>query len=267
MIDLHCHVLPGIDDGPRDMGEALELCRAAADDGVEVIAATPHLRHDHPRVRPDELAGRCEELNSALRAEGLPLYVVPGGEVDLLWAQTASDEELRMVSLCQGGRSLLVETPYRTLTDDFEHQLFRVQVRGYRVLLAHPERNATLCDQPERLAALVQRGLLVQITAPAFQSAGDRNGMRRSPARRFALRLVRDGLAHVVSSDAHRIGGPRPVGLSDAVRAVEDARAGAGTWMSRDVPNALLAGTALPAPPRAARRSPLSRLRRPGRDG
>jgi protein-tyrosine phosphatase len=248
------------------MDEALALCRAASADGVEVVAATPHLRNDHPGVRPEELAQRCEDLNSALRAEALPLHVVPGGELDLLWAQSASDEELRLVSLGQGGRSVLVETPYRELGDDFEDLLFRVQVRGYRVLLAHPERNATLRQQPERLAALVQRGVLVQLTAPAFHDA--RNELRRSPARRFALRLARQGLAHVVSSDAHRMYGPRPVGLSEAVRALDRARPGLGRWMSRDAPGALLAGTAVPSHPSlSGGRGPMSRLRRPAGHG
>ena len=71
MIDLHCHVLPGIDDGPRTVDEALALCKAVAADGVQVVAATPHLRHDHPAVRPDELAHRCEELNQLLRGRQL----------------------------------------------------------------------------------------------------------------------------------------------------------------------------------------------------
>jgi protein-tyrosine phosphatase len=248
MIDLHCHALPGIDDGPRDEAEAVALCRAAAADGIEVIAATPHLRSDHPAVRPEELAERCEELNALLRAEHVPVHVVPGGEVDLLWAQTASDEELRLVSFCQGGSCLLVETPYGALGDNFEDLVFQVQVRGYRVLLAHPERNASLRDHPERLAALVSRGVLVQLTAPAL-----RPGAKRQPARRFAVRIARDGLAHVVASDAHRVAGPRPVGLAHAVRELDKVRPGVGSWMSRDAPAALLSGAPLPAHPATAR--------------
>jgi protein-tyrosine phosphatase len=261
MIDLHCHVLPGIDDGPRDMEEALALCRAASADGIELIAATPHLRADHPRVRPEELAERCEELNAALRAEGLSLHVVPGGEVDLLWAQAASEEELRLVSLCQGGSCLLVETPYGQLGENFEDLLFRVQVRGYRVLLAHPERNESFRHDPARLAALVRRGVLVQLTAPSL-----RPGAAARPARRFALRLARQGLAHVVASDAHRVGGPRPVGLRQAAQALDGARSGLARRMTRDVPSALLAGTPVPAyRPRGAARGVGSLLRRVGR--
>jgi protein-tyrosine phosphatase len=256
MIDLHCHVLPGIDDGPSDTDEALALCRAAAADGVSLIAATPHLRRDHPGVRPDELAERCEDLNALLRAEHLPLSVVPGGEVDLLWAQTASDEELRLVSLCQAGDCLLVETPYAALADDFEDRLFRIQVRGYRILLAHPERNRTFREHPERLRALVARGVLVQLTAPAFRPG------RRGPAHRFAVRGVRDGMAHVVASDAHGVGGPRTVGLREAVRAVERLQPGLGRWMSHDVPVALLTGTPAPARPAAERSRSLRSLLR-----
>jgi protein-tyrosine phosphatase len=262
VIDLHCHALPGIDDGPRDHAEALALCRAAAADGVEIIAATPHLRSDHPRVLPEELAERCEKLNALLRAEHVPVHVVPGGEVDLLWAQSASDEELRLVSICQGGSCLLVETPYGALADNFEDFVFRVQVRGYRVLLAHPERNASLRDNPERLAALVSRGVLVQVTAPAF-----RPGARRQPDQRFALQIARDGLAHVVASDAHRVEGPRPVGLAHAVHKLDKVRPGLGRWMSRDAPAALLSGTAIPPHPARSRPRGLRRRRGDGPGG
>jgi protein-tyrosine phosphatase len=142
---------------------------------------------------------------------------------------------------------VLVETPYAALGENFEDLLFRVQVRGYRVLLAHPERNETLRAHPERLAGLVRRGVLVQVTAPGLGPDASR------AERRFALRLARDGLAHVVASDAHRVGGPRPVGLRQAVAAVEKARPGLGRWMAHDVPSALLGGTPVPAE-RAPRR-------------
>jgi protein-tyrosine phosphatase len=261
MIDLHCHALPGIDDGPRDDAEAVALCRAAADDGVAVIAATPHLRSDHPGVVPEELAARCEALNALVRAEHIPVHIVPGGEVDLLWAQAATDDQLRLVSICQGGSTLLVETPYGALAENFEDLVFRVQVRGYRVLLAHPERNETLRANPDRLAALVSRGVLVQLTAPGLLAG------RRDPSQRFALRLARAGLAHVVSSDAHRLDGPRPVGLAEAARQLDRVRAGLGGWMSREAPAALVSGTSLPLRPGGGRARVRSILKGRGRRG
>ena len=80
MVDLHCHILPGVDDGALDMRDSVAMGRQAANDGIERVCATPHIRHDHD-VRIEEVAGRVETLNARLRAEGLPLNVLRGGEV------------------------------------------------------------------------------------------------------------------------------------------------------------------------------------------
>src|SRR4051812_833349 len=86
VLDLHCHILPGIDDGPGSTEESLELARAMAAEDVRAVAATPHLREDWPGVVPAELAERCRQLQGELDAAGIPLRVLPGGEVDLVWA-------------------------------------------------------------------------------------------------------------------------------------------------------------------------------------
>ena len=92
MIDLHSHLLPGIDDGAPDLERALDLARAAAGQGTRVLAATPHLRADFPDVRPDELAERCDEVRAAIDDAGIELEVVQGGEAGVMWAVNASDE-------------------------------------------------------------------------------------------------------------------------------------------------------------------------------
>jgi protein-tyrosine phosphatase len=143
MIDLHCHLLPGIDDGPPDVVGAVELAQAAAGFRTGTIAATPHLRDDHPLVRPAELEARVRPLREHLGQAGLDLTVVCGGEVDLAWALRASDEDLRLGSHGQRGSDLLVETPYPPVASSFEDMVFRLTARGYRVLLAHPERNTS----------------------------------------------------------------------------------------------------------------------------
>ena len=220
------------------------MARAAELDGVTTMAATPHVREDHPRVRPAELANRCLQLNDRLAAAGVGLTVVPGGEVDLLWAGRATEDHLRLVSYGQRGSDLLVETPYGLLPDRFEEILFRLAVLGFRVLLAHPERNPTFQRSPERLEGLVRRGVLVQVTA---LSLARRN--KRSRSRRLALGLVERGLAHVIASDAHSAAWREPdlsAGLAAAAR-VAKARA---NWMVTDAPAAILAGEPMPpAPP------------------
>ena len=178
--------------------------------------------------------------------------IVPGGEVDVLWARQAGAEELRQMSYGQRGHDLLVETPYGELPPTFEELLFGLALRDYRILLAHPERNPTFQRHPRRLEALVERGMLIQVTAFALAERS-----RRSRARRLALELVREGFAHVIASDAHEAYGARGAGL---LRGVEAATRVAGSrrgeWMVTDAPAAILAGEALPPPPAASGRRP-----------
>jgi len=263
MIDLHSHILPGIDDGPGDIEASLALAEAAVETGTTVMAATPHLRADHPRVRPEELLGRCREIAGRVAAQGVGLEIVPGGEVDLIWAQEATDEELRLVSYRQAGRDLLIETPYGRLPPRFEDILLAVAARGFRLLLAHPERSPTFQQHPERVAAMVAAGVLMQITASTLSGGG------RRPARKLARDMVRDGLAHVIASDAHTTASWRSADLTSGVAAAADLVSARAQWMVTEAPAAVLAGEPLPAPPAdppaRPRRGRLRRLRqRPG---
>jgi protein-tyrosine phosphatase len=251
MIDLHTHVLPGVDDGAPDLEAAVRLATEAAASGVTTLAATPHLRADHPAVVPRELAGRVEELRAALG--DLPLEIVAGAEVDLHRALEADGEELRLASYGQQGRDLLVETPYGTLPPAFEDLLFRIAAQGYRVLLAHPERNRDFQREPRRLAALAKRGTLLQVTAASLASGG-----RGSSTRRLAHALVAEGVAHVIASDDH--GGGWRAALADGVAAAERTAPARARWMVTEAPAAILAGAPLPAAPsERARRRPLLR--------
>lgn len=265
MIDLHCHLLPGIDDGAETIEGALQLARQLTEAGVRTVAATPHLRDDYPDVRAEEIAGRCSEVAGVLESEGIVLDVVPAAEVDLIWALEATEEELRMASYGGRGKDILLEAPYGPLPTSFEEQVFRLSVRGYRILLAHPERNPSLQSDPGRLYELVRRGVLLQVTADALLPRGVRS---RSGA--LARSLVSEGVAHVLASDAH---GPRGPSREPLSAGVAEARVLAGPyadWMVEEAPAAILAGDSLPAPPatgRPERRGPWSRVRRRKRPG
>ena len=154
---------------------------------------------------------------------------------------------------------MLVETPYGGVPASFDEALFRLALRGFTAVIAHPERSEAFQQQPERLAALVEQGALLQLTAGAFTGAYGRS------ARDLSERLVRDGNAHVLGSDVHRAGGSRP-GLAAARD--ELGRSGLGEladWMTLEAPAALLADAELPPRPDA----PAARgwLRRRGRAG
>ncbi len=182
------------------------------------------------------------------RRGGVDIEVVSGGEVDLLWGLEATDEELGLVSYGQAGNDLLVETPHGPLPPRFDELLLALAGRGYPLLLAHPERNPTFQRKPQRVAALVRRGLLLQVTAGAL--APERTNPRSG---RLATSLVREGLAHVLASDAHTAAGSRPADLRAGVAAAETLAPARAEWMVTEAPAAILAGEPLPLPPAGPR--------------
>jgi protein-tyrosine phosphatase len=241
LIDLHSHVLPGLDDGARTIDEALALCASAAADGVQILAATPHVRHDHPTT-PEQM----EDALAGLQAAGPAVQVIAGGELDLAELDRPK-EQLARFGL-GGSTWLLVETPYWGWPLDIAERLFRLRVQGFNVVLAHPERNADVQEQPELLEPLVAGGTLVQLTAA---SVDGRLGAR--PAR-CAKTLLDRQLAHLLASDAHAPD-VRAVGLGAAVAALRDDEL--ARWLTEDVPQSILQDAE--TPPR-----PISRPRRRG---
>jgi len=242
VIDLHCHVLPGVDDGPPSTTESLALLRVAALDGTRVIAATPHLRRDFPRVRVEDIADQCVLLRERL-PDDLGLQIVSGGEVDLEWALRATKTQLRLASYGGGGTDLLVETPYGTSPRVFEPPIMRLMNLGYRVVLAHPELNTFLQESPGPLEGLVERGVLVQVTGASLLAR------RRSRRSRLARHLVEHGYAHVIASDAHSAGPRRPPGLTAAVEVARGIDPDRADWMVTSAPAAILSGKPLPPVP------------------
>lgn len=242
------------------MGDSVELGRQLWDDGTRGVAATPHIRPDHPGVNPQELPGLASRLEDELRANGIELGVVHAGEVDLAWGLEASDQDLRAVSYRGLGKDMLVETPYGPLSSNFETLLFGLAVKGYRILLAHPERNPTFQEDPQRVERMAANGTLLQVTASALTRPA-----RTSRSAKLARRLIEGGHAHVVASDAHGAAAPGRTGLAEGARVALDlvgkARAG---WMVEAVPRAILQGEPLPeAPPVESRPTGmLGRLRR-----
>jgi protein-tyrosine phosphatase len=257
VIDLHCHVLPGIDDGPDTLEDSLALCRAAYAAGTRTIVTTPHVSWDFPGVSSQVIAEGTARVNEALQAEGIDLEVRPGAEIAMTRAGDLPEEELMALRL-GGGPYLLIECPISPAAAGFEGILRALTDRGHRIVLAHPERCPAFHRDPAQLEAFVAAGMLTSLTAGAFVGRFGRD------VERFARRWLEQGLVHDIASDGHGAGARRPPSIGP-----ELAEAGFGEsadWYARAVPLAILDGAPLPpapAPPVAARkRGLLDRLRR-----
>ena len=167
MIDLHSHILPGLDDGPATLEESLEIARRAAADGVRVIAATPHVRDDYP-TEAVTMKRAVAELRGVIQKEGIPIEVRPGGEIAIDWLDRLAEDDLIRFGLGGSPRYVLVEFPYAGWPLSLHEWIFRLVTKGVTPVIAHPERNSEVQDDPSELRPLVDAGALVQITAASL---------------------------------------------------------------------------------------------------
>ena len=243
MIDLHTHVLPGIDDGPPSVEGSLELARAAAAAGTTTLVATPHITWDLPNTGATVAEG-IAALQPQLDEAGIPIQIRVGGELAVSKAVELSDDDLRALRL-GGGDWILAECPLSSWATGFEKLLHALQSRGHRVVLAHPERSPLLQRDIGLVRELVDAGMLSSITA------GSMSGRFGNTVRRFTLELLEQDLVHNVASDTHDAQ-RRPPGLGDAFESVEHELPGISErqeWMTVDVPRAVLDGGPVPPPP------------------
>lgn len=242
MIDLHCHILPGLDDGPPRIEESLEMCRIAVEDGIRTVVATPHMLNGMFRVeRRDVLAG-VEALSVALRDASIPLRILPGADVHLDQSVPGCMDRGEIVTVADLGRHLLLELPQDIVPEGTGELLFQIQLRGATPIITHPERNIAIQQNPTILQGLVRAGSLTQITA------GSLTGTFGNRVRDSALKMLRSGIAHLVSTDAHNTGRRSPR-LSDARRIVEEvAGREEGDRIFVERPGRILAGAYVEAP-------------------
>lgn len=249
MIDLHCHLLPGLDDGPATMEDALALARAAHDAGTRTIVATPHVDHRW-RVAPEAIADAVTELRAALAAADIAVEVLGGAEIAIPRLIELDEAALACVTIGDGPY-LLVESPHIVAAGDFHAFVISLRRKGRPIVLAHPERCPTLMRNPGRVAEMVKAGVLCSITSSALEGAFGQ------PVRHFALDLLAAGMVHNLASDSHdatRRAPPLLGGLASAERELPGIGEHA-EWLTRTVPEAVLAGEEPPpSPPLPARR-------------
>jgi len=243
MIDIHSHILPGIDDGVKTEDDAVVFARMAAGDGIDTIVATPHCKegfyfNDRPTVLRE-----VERMRARLDAEGVRIRLEPGAEVHLCPDLVQRVADGRAPTLMDNGRTLLLELSLSQYPVELENLIFELKLAGLEVVFAHPERIRYFQDDISRYEAVIHQGATGQITS------GSVLGVFGSDTADFSEELLTKGLVHVIASDAHNVRG-RPPLLSEAVEVAAEwigqARALA---MVREAPASLLEGRTPELPP------------------
>ncbi len=258
MIDTHCHILPGIDDGAPDRETAVAMARIAAADGVTTVVATPHVREgDWWNERPKVL-GAIAEFRRVLEDEGIPLEIAAGSEVHLAPRLPERVRDGRLLTYGDAGRWLLLECPYRTRPVRIEETIFELKLAGITPVIAHPERTRWFLEDPSRWERMVELGALGQMTSSSLL------GTFGKAIRALSEEWVRRGLVHVLGSDAHDPEYRPPALAAARDRWAELAGEEAARRATLDWPRAFLTGEPVepppPRPPDPRRRGFLARL-------
>ena len=202
--DIHCHCLPGLDDGPATMAESLGLCRRLAAEGIATVVATPH---QLGRFEGCNEAARVREavgaLNESLTNSGVPLKVVPGGEVRVDERICEFLEADKILTLADGGRYILLELPYQVFID-IEPLLTELASMGIKSVISHAEKIAPLATHHQVLHRWLEHSAHLQITASSL--VGDFG----PEVQKTAWHFLTSGLATLVATDSHDINGRRP---------------------------------------------------------
>ena len=208
MIDLHCHILPGIDDGPSDLSVSIDMARIAASDGIAVIACTPHIAPGQYDNAGPAIRLAVDELATALADAGLPLRIVPGADVHL-----APD---LIEGLCSGrvqrlaeSRYFLLEPPHHVLPPRLEDMVFQLLAAGYMPIVTHPERLSWIASHYDVMQRLAASGVWMQMTA------GSLTGRFGRRVRYWGERMLSEGMIQILATDAHDCVN-RPPRLSEA---------------------------------------------------
>lgn len=203
MIDLHAHLLPGVDDGPESWDEAIAMVRMAAQDGITAMVATSHMIPTGPYANTREhLLALVGELNERLRNAGIDIPVYPGAEVHMTADVVDRLERGELLTYCDAGRYMLLEMPASEMPGYALQVIEDLRLKGITPIIPHPERNLDIMREPSRAFSLVESGGLLQVTASSIGAV--------PPVRTVTQFLFRHGLVHFIATDAHGVDRRRP---------------------------------------------------------
>jgi len=208
--DIHCHILPSLDDGPENMSQAVALCAALAEDGITTVVATPHQLGRYDRLNSAAVINEeIEALKAVLEAERLPLQILPGGDVRIDEQLSKLLDKGEVISLAGAGRHLLLELPHELFVDPVP-TIEMLRQRGIQSIMTHPERHPYLAGKEDVLREWVRRGAVIQLTAGSLLGEFGRRAYDQS------WRILQLDLAGLVATDAHNVS-RRPPRLTEAL--------------------------------------------------
>lgn len=213
MIDLHCHILPNMDDGPETLDETLEMARIALADGITTIVATPHQQDGVHNTSTAAILKKVDTVAAHFAQADLKLELLAGADVRI---DVDTGEKIRrgeILSLNNTKRYFLLEFPAHTVPPNIDKLIFNLLLKNITPILTHPERILEVQENPNRVYDLVAMGVLSQITAMSV------TGDFGPGARKCAYALLKHDLVHIIASDAHSADHRPPI-LSDAVKVV-----------------------------------------------
>jgi protein-tyrosine phosphatase len=197
MVDLHCHILPGLDDGAETLEESLRMCSMAAEDAIKTIVATPHTLDGVYMNELPAIKQAVSDLNRQLIQNHIPVEILPGADVHVNVNLLELLKEGKATTVNDNHRYLMLEFPHRSVPPNVENLIFELNLQGIIPILTHPERNMVLQNDLDLVYKLVSQGVLVQITALSLV------GEFGPGAERCSRDLLKHNLAHIIATDAH----------------------------------------------------------------
>ncbi|MEH7336777.1 CpsB/CapC family capsule biosynthesis tyrosine phosphatase [Neobacillus drentensis] len=214
MIDIHCHILPGVDDGAKSLAESIEMAKHAVEDGIKTIIATPHHKNSKYENPKTQIIDKVNDLNKALVKEGIDLKILHGQETRI-YGEILEDLEIGDILTLVESKYLFIELPSGHVPRYTERLFFDIQMKGLIPIIVHPERNQELIERPDVLYNLVEKGALSQVTASSL------SGYFGKKIKNFSHQLIEANLTHFIASDAHNVQN-RSFKMSEAFNIVEN---------------------------------------------